>query len=157
LKSFSLICGDSQILVSPKGITLSSPHVSLVSKVVDAAAGTFTVTASGDLTLGGQTATVQTSGAQLALDASTASLKGSKVQLGNGSGASAQSADKPATITRVQMKDSQGKPRANVRVLLLKGGKNGEQRMTVLDEDGMLELIGDAAYQIVFPDDPVSK
>ena len=60
-------------------------------------------------------------------------------------------------ITTVQMKDSQGKPRANARVLLVKGGKGGEQRMTVLDADGMLELIGDTQYSISFPDDPVKK
>jgi hypothetical protein len=98
---------------------------------------------------------VQTAGAQLALDASTAALKGSKVRLGSGNGDSAQSAAKPAVITRVLMTDSQGKPRANARVRL---EKKGEERMTVLDADGRLELIGDdASYHATFPDDPVSK
>jgi type VI secretion system secreted protein VgrG len=157
LDTFTLICGDSQILVSPKGITLSSPHLSLVGKAIDATAGTFAATASGSLTLGGQTATMRTSGAQLALDASTANLTGSKVKLGSGTGDTSQATDQPATITHVQMKDPQGKPRANARVLLLKGGKDGEQRMTVLDENGTLELVGDASYQIVFPDDPAAK
>jgi len=54
-------------------------------------------------------------------------------------------------VTKVQMKDSKGKPRANVRVLLTSGD---EQRMTVLDANGMLELVGDTAYKISFPDDP---
>jgi hypothetical protein len=157
LESFALVCGDSQLIVSPQGITLSSPAISFVSKAVDATVGTFTVAASGDLTLGGKTATVETAGAQLALDSSTASLKGSQVKLGSGSGDSAQTSDKPVTITHVQMKDAQGKPRANARVLLLKGGKDGEQRMTVLDENGMLELIGEDSYQLVFPDDPAAK
>jgi hypothetical protein len=53
-------------------------------------------------------------------------------------------------VTQVQMKDSKGNPRANVRVLLIKGD---EQRMTVLDANGMLELIGDDSYQVSFPDD----
>ncbi len=157
LESFALVCGDSQLIVSPQGITLSSPAISFVSKAFDATVGTFTVAASGDLTLGGKTATVETAGAQLALDSSTASLKGSQVKLGSGSGDSAQTSDKPVTITHVQMKDAQGKPRANARVLLLKGGKDGEQRMTVLDENGMLELIGEDSYQLVFPDDPAAK
>jgi hypothetical protein len=52
------------------------------------------------------------------------------------------------------MKDSKGKPRANARVLLTQGGA---QRMTVLDANGMLDLIGDSQYQISFPDDPASK
>jgi type VI secretion system secreted protein VgrG len=157
LESFALVCGDSQLILSPRGITLSSPAISFISKAVDATVETFTVAASGDLTLGGKTATVETAGAQLALDASTASLKASQVKLGSGSGNSAQTSDKPVTVTHVQMKDAQGKPRANARVLLLKGGKDGEQRMTVLDENGMLELIGDDSYQIVFPDDPTAK
>lgn len=57
-------------------------------------------------------------------------------------------------ITKVQMKDSKGKPRANVRVLLTSGD---EQRMTVLDANGMLELVGDTAYKVSFPDDPKAK
>ncbi len=157
LESFTLICGDSQILVSPQGITLSTPNLAFVGKTTTATATTYTVTASDALTLGGKTATVETAGAKLALDASTASLLASQVKLGGGSGASSQTSDKPVTITHVQMKDAQGKPRANARVLLLQGGKDGEQRMTVLDDQGMLELIGDTSYQIVFPDDPASK
>ena len=57
-----------------------------------------------------------------------------------------------------RVKDVQGKPRANARVLLTKGtDKTAEQRITVLDADGELDLIGDAQYTISFPDDPVAK
>jgi hypothetical protein len=79
------------------------------------------------------------------------------VKLGAGSGGDAPSDDKPATITKVQMKDPKGQPRANARVLLTKGGKDGEGRMTVLDENGMLELIGADSYTITFPDDTQAK
>jgi uncharacterized protein involved in type VI secretion and phage assembly len=157
LVGLSIICGDSQLLISPKGITLSTPTLTLIGKEIDARAATIAVASSGDLKLGGQTATVQTSGAKMALDSSTASLTASKVKLGSGSGANSETNDKSPTITKIQMKDPNGKPRANVRVLLCKGGKDGEQRMTVLDENGMLELIGDDSYQITFPDDPQAK
>jgi hypothetical protein len=154
LESFTLICGDTQILVGPKGITLSSPNISLVGKSVDATATTFRVAASASLTLAGQTATMQTAGAQVALDATTATVKASKVQLGNGSGKSLQTPADKTIITRVLMNDSAGKPRANARVLLT---KDSEQRMTVLDSEGRLELIGDASYTVSFPDDPAPK
>lgn len=152
LEGITVICGDSQILVTPKGITLNSPNIEFVSPTVTARASTFTVTATGDLTLGGNTVTASTSGAKMALDSSSASLLASAVKLGSGSGSSSSSNDKPVTITRVIMKDSKGKPRANARVLL---EKDGEQRMTVLDKDGTLELIGDATYKVSFPDDDV--
>jgi hypothetical protein len=157
LKGLTLICGDSQILVSPKGITLASPNISFVGTAVGATAGTFAVTATDSVSLKGPTATVQTAGAKLALDSSSANLIAPAVKLGSGSGEAASTSASKQTITRVQMKDAQGKPRANSRVLLLKGGPKGEQRMTVLDEDGMLELIGDDSYQSVFPDDPAAK
>lgn len=157
LEGLSIICGDSQLLISPKGITLSTPTLTLAGKEIDANAGTIAVASTGDLTLGGKTTTVQTAGAKLALDSSSASLTASQVKLGSGSGASAQTNDKPATITKIQMKDPTGKPRANARVLLTKGGKDGEQRMTVLDENGMLEIIGTDSYTVTFPDDAQAK
>ena len=157
LEGLSIICGDSQVLISPKGITLSTPTLTLMGKEIDVRAETVAIAAKGDLTLAGKTATVQTSGAKLALDSSSASLIASQVKLGSGSGATSQASDKPAKITKIQMKDAQGKPRANARVLLCKGGPDGEQRMTVLDENGMLELIGDDSYQITFPDDAKAK
>ncbi len=68
---------------------------------------------------------------------------------------------KPGCLTikaQGEVKDVQGKPRANARVLLTKGtGKTAEQRMTVLDADGKLGLISDAQYALSFPDDPVAK
>jgi type VI secretion system secreted protein VgrG len=157
LEGLSIICGDSQLLLSPKGITLSTPTLTLAGKNIEARAGSIAVTSTGDLTLGGTTATVQTAGAKMALDSSSASLIASQVKLGQGSGAAAQTSDKPATITKILMKDAQGKPRANARVLLSKGGKDGEQRMTVLDENGYLELIGTDSYSISFPDDDLAK
>jgi hypothetical protein len=76
------------------------------------------------------------------------------VNLGNGSGGSSQSDATPTVVTRVVMKDPAGKPRSNARVLLEKAG---EQRMTVLDANGVLELFGDASYRATFPDDPKSN
>jgi uncharacterized protein involved in type VI secretion and phage assembly len=154
LSSFTLICGNSQILVSPDGITLNSTTISLVANEVDVDVKTFSATASGALTLAGKTATLETSGAQVALDSSSANVTASQVKLGSGSGSVSQTNPQPVKVTQVQMKDSQGKPRANARVLLTAGG---EQRMTVLDANGMLELLGDTQYQISFPDDPVAK
>ncbi|MGH7298492.1 MAG: bacteriophage T4 gp5 trimerization domain-containing protein, partial [Polyangiaceae bacterium] len=157
LEGLSIVCGDSQLLISPQGITLSTPNLTLSAKEVELRGGTIGVVSTGDLSLGGKATTLQTSGAKLALDSTTASLTGSQVKLGGGSAAVTQATDKPATITKVQMKDAKGKPRANARVLLSKGGKDGEQRMTVLDENGVLELIGDESYQITFPDDGDAK
>ncbi len=157
LNGFTLVCGNSQIMVSPSGITLTSPNITLSSKEVDVDVTTFSVAASDALTLAGKTVTMETAGAQVALDSSSASVTASQVKLGPGSGSTSSASSDPVKITTVQMKDAQGKPRANARVLLVKGGKGGEQRMTVLDKDGMLELIGDTQYQISFPDDPTSK
>ena len=157
LEGLSIICGDSQLLLSPKGITLSSPTLTLAGKTIEARGGTVAVASTGNLTLGGVTATVQTVGAKMALDGSTATLTGSHVKLGGGSGATTQGPDIPQTITKILMKDSQGKPRANARVLLTKGGKDGVQRMTVLDENGYLELIGTDSYTTTFPDDVHAK
>lgn len=157
LNGFTLVCGSSQLVVSPTGITLSSPNITLSSKEVDIDVGTFAVAATDAVTLAGKTATIETAGAQVALDSSSANVTASQVKLGPGSGSLSQTNAQPVKITTVQMKDAQGKPRADARVLLVKGGKGGEQRMTVLDANGMLELIGDTAYQISFPDDPVAK
>lgn len=154
LKSVTLLCGDSQIIVSPSGITLNSPNIAFVGKEVAVTAGKLTIKTSDALTMTGATVTMQTSGAKVALDSSSAAVTASAIKLGSGSGSSAQSDDKPVKITKVQMKDAQGKPRANARVLLTIGG---EERMTVLDADGMLELTGDDSYQVSFPDDLKAK
>jgi type VI secretion system secreted protein VgrG len=154
LTGFTLVCGSSQILVSPTGITLSSPNITLSGKEVDALAGTFKANVSGALTMMADTATLETSGAQIALDSSSVTVEASAIKLGSGSGSTSQTSAQPVKITKVQMKDSKGVPRADTRVLLVQGGK---QRMTVLDADGMLELIGDSSYQISFPDDPQAK
>ena len=156
-EGLSILCGDSQLLISPKGITLSTPTLTLVAKEVEVRGGAVAVTSTGALTLCGQTVAARTSGAKMVLDASSASLVAPQVKLGNGSGGDSPAADKPATITRIQMKDPQGQPRANARILLRKGGKDGEQRMTVLDEKGVLELIGDDSYEVSFPDDKQAK
>jgi hypothetical protein len=154
LTGFTLVCGSSQILVSPSGITLSSPNITLAGKEVDLINTTVNVTASDAITIGGKTVTIETSGAEVALDSSSATIQASQVKLASGGGASSSTTSQPVKITKVQMKDSQGKPRADTRVLLVAGG---QQRVTVLDANGMLELIGDTAYQISFPDDPQAK
>jgi hypothetical protein len=117
-------------------------------------AGTLNATATNDMTLSAKTATIQTAGAVVALDSSSASVTASQIKLAGGSGSSSPTSSEPVKVTKVLMKDSQGKPRANARVLLTKGD---EQRMTVLDADGMLELIGDASYSVSFPDDGNAK
>jgi type VI secretion system secreted protein VgrG len=150
LTGFTLICGKSQIAVTPAGITLTSPNITLASKEVDIVADALDATITNALTLGAATLTLETSGAKVALDSSSASVTASSVKLGSGSGASSQVQSQPVKVTQVQMKDSKGNPRANARVLLIKGD---EQRMTVLDANGMLELIGDDSYQVSFPDD----
>jgi type VI secretion system secreted protein VgrG len=157
LKGLTILCGDSQLLISPKGITISTPLLTLKGKEIDVDNDTITLSAKNDLSLAGKTVTAQTSGAKLALDSSSASLTASAIKLASGSGSTSNQDDKPLKITKIQMKDAQGKPRANARVLLCKGGPDGEQRMTVLDENGMLELIGDDSYQITFPDDSQAK
>jgi type VI secretion system secreted protein VgrG len=150
LESITLICGQSQMAITPSGITLSSPNISLVGKELDFVAAALKATLSDQLTMTAKTATMQTAGALVALDSSSATVKGSQVKLGSGSGSSSDATAEPVKVTTVQMNDAQGKPRANVRVLLTKGT---EQRMTVLDANGMLELVGDTSYQISFPDD----
>jgi type VI secretion system secreted protein VgrG len=154
LESFTVICGDSQIAVTPSGITLSSPNITLAGKELDLVLTTLKATMSDQMTMTAKTATVQTAGASIALDSSSAQIQASQIKLAGGSGSSSQASSDPVKITKVQMKDSKGKPRANVRVLLTNGD---EQRMTVLDANGMLELVGDTAYKISFPDDPKAK
>jgi hypothetical protein len=157
LEGLSLVCGDSQILISPKGITLSTPTFTLAAKDVEVRGATVALASTGALSLSGQTVTAQTASAKLALDGTSASLVAPQVKLGNGSGGGSQTTEKPPTITRIQMKDPHGQPRANARILLCKGGKDGEQRMTVLDENGVLELLGDDSYEVSFPDDKQAR
>jgi type VI secretion system secreted protein VgrG len=154
LESFTLLCGQSQIAVTASGITLSSPNISLAGKEVDIVATTLKATMSDAMTMTAKTATVQTAGASVALDSSSATVQASQIKLSSGSGSSSPASSKPVKVTKVLMKDAQGKPRSNARVLLTKGS---EQRMTVLDADGMLELVGDDAYQVSFPDDSSAK
>jgi type VI secretion system secreted protein VgrG len=154
LEGFTLICGKSQISVTPSGITLNSPNITLAGKEVDIVGDTLDAKVSNQVTVGSQTITFKTAGANVTLDASAASVTATQVKLAGGSGSTDQASSKPVTITKVQMKDAQGKPRANARVLLIQGD---EQRMTVLDKDGMLELIGDDSYQVLFPDDAGAK
>ena len=151
LESFTLICGDSQIAVTPSGITLSSPNITLAGKELDLVLTTLKATMSDQMTMSAKTATLQTAGASVALDASSAKVTASQIKLAGGSGSSAQASSEQVKVTKVQMKDSKGKPRANVRVLLTSGD---EQRMTVLDANGMLELVGDTAYKILVPGRP---
>ncbi len=154
LEGFTLVCGDSQICVSPSGITLSSPNVSVVGKTTSIVGSTLSANLSNQATVGAATLKLQTAGAVVSLDSSSASVQASQVKLGGGSGSTSQPSSQPVKITRVQLNDSQGKPRANVRVLLTSGN---EQRVTVLDANGMLELVGDSSYQISFPDDSGAK
>lgn len=154
LEGFTLVCGDSQICVSPSGITFNSPNVSVVGKAVSIVGSTLSANLSNQATVGAATLKLQTSGALVSLDSSSASVQASQVKLGAGSGASSQPSSQQTKITRVQLNDAQGKPRANARVLLTSGD---EQRVTVLDANGSLELIGDASYQISFPDDAGAK
>lgn len=154
LEQFTLLCGDSQILISPNGITLSSPNITLAGSNIAANAKSLNASGSDILTLAGKAITATTAGGKLALDDATASLTGQKVKLGSGSGSSSSASTTPTKVTRAVMRDAAGKPRANARVLL---DKDGEQRMTVLDADGALELIGDASYKVSFPDDRVVK
>jgi type VI secretion system secreted protein VgrG len=154
LETFTLLCGKSQIVVTPGGITLNSPNITLAGKEVDVTGDTVKVTLTDAFTTTAKTVTVQTSGAQLMLDSSSANIESSAIKLGSGSGSSAQDSSKPVKVTKVLMKDPSGKPRANARVLLKKGD---EVKMTVLDKDGMLELIGDDSYEVTFPDDAKAK
>jgi type VI secretion system secreted protein VgrG len=154
LEGFTLVCGDSQICVSPSGITLNSPNVSVVGKSTSIVGGTLSANLSNQATVGAATLKLQTAGAIVSLDSNSASVQASQVKLGGGSGSTSQPSSQPVKITRVQLNDSQGKPRANVRVLLTSGN---EQRVTVLDANGVLELVGDASFQISFPDDSGAK
>jgi len=128
--------------------------VSVVGKTTSVVGSTLSANLSNQATVGAATLKLQTAGAVVSLDSSSASVQASQVKLGGGSGSTSQPSSQPVKITRVQLNDSQGKPRANVRVLLTSGN---EQRVTVLDANGMLELVGDSSYQISFPDDSGAK
>jgi type VI secretion system secreted protein VgrG len=145
-------CGKSEIRIEPEKITFTSPTVSIVSsKEVLVATPKATVAATGLLTLGGDSVKVTSSGASVVLD-SNATVQGASVKLAGGSGASDQSNDKPPKVTTLEVKDQNGNPLANQRVILRKGGEGGDEQTVVLDEKGKIILKGDDAYDVFVPD-----
>jgi uncharacterized protein involved in type VI secretion and phage assembly len=114
-KSIELSCGESVLRITPDGIYLSAPNV-------EAAAGTElrlsgrgpSLTIDDEVTVLAKKTTVQAPGARLEL-ATDARLSGSKVRLGDGSGATKEGESGTATTNNVALRivDADGKKVAN--------------------------------------------
>jgi hypothetical protein len=105
--------------------------------------------ASGSVEVIGSTVTLAGSGASVALD-TNATVQGTTVKLGSGSGGSSVST--PSTKTTLVLVDDYGRPLPNQRVIVRTGGENGEERTLVLDADGRLEIDGTDSFDVFFPD-----
>ena len=149
---FTIACGKSQIRITPNAITFSSPKITLATADAEIAAKKVGIAAQDTLDLKGSKVAVTSSGASVVLD-SNATVQGSMVKLGGGSGASATDKAK-ATITTLALVDQQGDPVAQQAVLLRKGGEDGDERMVILDAQGTIQVAGDDAFDVLFPDLP---
>jgi type VI secretion system secreted protein VgrG len=134
-----LTCGKSTIRLTPEAITIATPKFSL-------SADDIVLAASDAVRVAGTTVKLSTSGASVGLDASKATVQAPRVQLGNGSGDST-AVTKPKQTT-LSLVDYDGKPLANQRVLLRKGGEGGEERAVVLGADGQLVVTGDDPFDV---------
>jgi hypothetical protein len=153
LEGFTLTCGKSQIRVTPNGITLSSPKITLSSGNTEIAAKKFAVVADDSLSLGGNKVAVTSSGASVTLD-SNATVQGSKVQLGGSSGASRQANMAKVIVTTLTLTDQDGNPMTGERAILRKGGDGGDERMVVFDARGSVQVTGSDPFDVLLPDFP---
>ena len=151
-EGFTLTCGKSQIRVTSKGITFSSPKITL-SGDTEIAANKVVLAAQDSLTLGGKKVAMTSSGASVTLD-TNAAVQGSKVKLGGGDGASAQASTAKVPPTTLTLADQDGNPLADQRVVLRKGGDGGDERMVVLDAQGAIQIPGPDAFDVSWPDFP---
>lgn len=150
LKGITITCGQSQIVLKQDSITISSPTVSFVSKDVEVATAKMAVAGTDAVTVTGSKVTLTSSGATVALD-SNATVQGAQVQLGSGSGSSAQNSTKPPKTTTIVLRDPSGKPLANQPVVLRLGGEGGQEKAVVLDDQGQLQVPGDDSFEVSFP------
>ncbi len=151
LKGLTITCGKSQIQIATDTITITSPTITLVTKDAEIQTTKFNVAATDAVTIGGSKVTVTSSGASVALD-SNATVQGAQVKLGSGSGASAQSQDKPPKVTTLQLNDQTGAPLANQTVILRFGGDGGEERTVTLDDKGSIDITGEDSFDVIFPE-----
>jgi type VI secretion system secreted protein VgrG len=151
VEGLTLICGQSQIVIKPDSVTISSPKISFVTPDAEFAGKKFAVTATDSIELDGKTVTASSSGASVALD-SNATVQGGKVQLKGGSGSSASNDDQDAKVTTLSLVDQDGKPLANQRIILRTGGEGGDERTVVLDATGSIDIPGTDPFDIIFPD-----
>lgn len=151
LKAITLTCGQSQIVVKPDSITISSPTVSFVSKDVEVATAKMAVAGTDAVTVTGSKVTLTSSGATVVLD-SNATVQGAQVKLSSGSGSSAQNSTQPPKTTTIVLNDPSGKPLANQVVVLRYGGEGGPEKAVALDDQGQFQVIGNDPFEVLFPD-----
>jgi hypothetical protein len=133
--SIVLKCGDTQVIISPDGVTMKGKSLELdAGSKLAVASPSATLTLDDNFTAVGTKLTVSSSGAQLALD-SNASLTGSKVQLGSGSGSSASAS------AQSNKGDDKKKP-VFIRLKMLRNGKPAAGVAYKLVADGTLTLSG---------------
>jgi type VI secretion system secreted protein VgrG len=151
IESLTFTCGQSQIVIKPDSVTISSPKLTFSTPDSEFVGKKFAVTATDSIELDGKTVTASSSGASVALD-SNATVQGGQVQLKGGSGSSASTSDKDAKVTTLTLVDQDGKPLANQRIILRTGGEGGPERTVVLDANGSIDVPGTDPFEVIFPD-----
>ena len=164
-EGLTIRCGNSYLIMRKDAVTIQSPSIVLTGKTVEATGAdalnlnSKKVVAAGtdELTLTGKKATLSSDSASVALDAN-ATIHGSAIKLGSGSGATADKNEaKKLKVTKIKLVDKEGKPLSDNRVLLRRGGKHGVERLVILDKDGTIEVVGDEPFDVRFPDQPDAK
>ena len=164
-EGLTIRCGDSHVIIKKDAITIQSPTIALVAKTMELTASDKLTAGSKQVEVGGSDSvavtgkktTLSGDSSSVVLD-SNATVQGSSVKLGSGGGASVSKKDeKKAKVTKIKLVDQDGKPLANQRVLLRKGGDGGPERIVVLDKDGKVEVEGEGSYNVRFPELPGAK
>ncbi|MBK8692890.1 MAG: type VI secretion system tip protein VgrG [Deltaproteobacteria bacterium] len=150
-KSIALRCGSSTILMTPDSIQIVAAEVVLQGKGarMKLADDAMQALVGGGVQLVADELVLKSSGAGLKLDAD-ATLDGATVKLKSPVSASGSSSAEPPTLTRIELRDQNGKPMASQRYKLIYA--DDREYIGVLDADGCAEIVVEGSPEIEFPD-----
>ncbi len=150
-ESIVLRCGSSTLLMTPSAIQIVADEVVLQGKGarVKLADDAMQALVSGGVQVVADEVVLKSSGAGLKLDAN-ATLDGSMVKLKSPVSASDSSSTEPPTLTRIELRDQNGKPMASQRYKLIY--PDGKEYIGVLDAEGCAEVVVEGSPEIEFPD-----
>ena len=151
-KGITLRSGDSLFVISPAGIHIEGPAVTMAAKQIQMSGSQLAATFDNSASIGATNVTLSTSSSTLTV-ADKIALTSSAISLGSGSGSSAQSSNAPKNPTSLDLADQDGNPLAGRRYVLV--FPDGSETSGVLDSNGHADL-GEqpSAFKVRFPDLP---